>query len=54
VRPWLAVSIAGDLCDIAATTASRSGLPRGSAPATAAVAGASAAISAAVLAAAGE
>src|SRR3954451_15872008 len=42
VRPWLAVSIAGDLSDIAATaatTASRSGLPSGATPATAAVAG---------------
>jgi hypothetical protein len=54
LRPWLGASIAGDLSDIAATTASRSGLPRGSAPATAAVAGASAALSAAVLAAAGK
>jgi hypothetical protein len=54
VRPWLAASIAGDLSDIAATTASRSGLPSGAAPATAAVAGGSAALSAAVLAAAAE
>src|SRR3954447_2329460 len=54
MRPWLAASIAGDLSDIAATTASRSGLPSGAAPATAAVAGASAALSAAVLAAAAE
>jgi hypothetical protein len=54
VRPWLAVSIAGDLCDIAATAASRRGLPAGAAPATAAVAGGSAALSAAVLSAAAE
>ena len=54
VRPWLAASIAGDLSDIAATTASRSGLPSGATPATAAVAGGSAALSAAVLAAAAE
>jgi hypothetical protein len=52
VRPWLLASIAGDLSDIAATTAARRGLPSGSAPATAAVAGASAALSAAVVAAA--
>ncbi len=54
IQPWLAVSIAGDVSDIAATTASRRGLPAGAAPATAVVAGASAALSAAVLAAAGE
>jgi hypothetical protein len=47
-RPWLAVSIAGDLADIAATVASRDGLPDGSAAATAAVAGGSALLSAAV------
>src|SRR3954452_8305929 len=51
LRPWLGASIAGDLSDIAATTVSRSGLPSGAAPATAAVAGASALLSAAVLAA---
>src|SRR5690348_5242039 len=50
LRAWLAVSIAGDLGDIAATLASRKGLPSGSPPATAAVAGASAALTAAVLA----
>lgn len=33
-RPWLAVSIAGDLADISATAASRDGLPEGSATAT--------------------
>jgi hypothetical protein len=49
VRPWLAVSIAGDLGDIAATLASRRNLPSGSPAATAAVAGASAALTAAVL-----
>ncbi len=48
VRPFLAASIAGDCADIAATFASRDGLPPGSAAATAAVAGASAAISVAV------
>ncbi len=41
IRPLLAASIAGDLADIAATTASRKGLPPGSAKATAAVAGGS-------------
>jgi hypothetical protein len=48
VRPWLAASVAGDLSDIAATAAGRRGLPAGAAPATLAVAGASAAISVAV------
>jgi hypothetical protein len=46
VRPLLAASIAGDLNDIAATTISREGLPDGSAVATAAVAGASALLTA--------
>jgi hypothetical protein len=50
VRPFLAASVAGDLADIAATTAARRGLPRAAAPATIVVAGASAAISAAVAA----
>jgi hypothetical protein len=51
VRPWLAASIAGDLADVAAAFVSRSGLPDGSAPATAAVvAGGSAALTAAVAA----
>ena len=52
LRPWLAISIAGDVADIAATVAGRRSLPRNAAPATAIVAGASAAISAAVAAAA--
>ena len=51
VRPWLAASVAGDLSDIAATAAGRSGLPAGAAPATLAVAGASALVSVAVAAA---
>jgi hypothetical protein len=50
VRPWLAASLAGDLGDLAATLASRRGLPSGSPAATTAVAGASAAITAALLA----
>lgn len=49
LRPWLAASIAGDLGDIAATLASRRGLPSSSPPATIAVAGASAALTAAIL-----
>ena len=48
VRPWLAASIAGDLTDIAATAAGRSGLPDRSPAATVAVAGGSAALSQAV------
>jgi hypothetical protein len=48
VRPWLAASVAGDLSDIAATAAGRRGLPDGAAPATLAVAGASALLSVAV------
>ena len=51
VRPWLIVSIAGDLNDIAATAIGRSGLPPKSAVKTAAAAGGSAALTAAVLAA---
>jgi hypothetical protein len=51
LRPWLAASIAGDVADIASTTAARAELPAGSAVATLAVAGASAALSAAVAAA---
>jgi hypothetical protein len=51
VRPWLAASVAGDLSDIAATAAGRRGLPGGAAPATLAVAGASALLSVAVAAA---
>jgi hypothetical protein len=50
VRPWLAASIAGDLVDIAAAFVSRDGLPSGSPAATAAVAGGSAALTAAVAA----
>jgi hypothetical protein len=45
LRPWLYASIAGDLADIGATTMAREGLPRGSAAATAAVAGGSLALS---------
>jgi hypothetical protein len=48
VRPWLAASIAGDLSDIASTVAGRAGLPGEAPVATTIVAGASAAISAAV------
>jgi len=47
VRPWLATSVLGDL---ASTFASRDGLPDNSAVATAAVAGGSAALTAAVAA----
>jgi hypothetical protein len=50
VRPWLAGSIAGDLSDVAATFAGRRGLPGEAPAATAIVAGASAALSAAVAA----
>jgi hypothetical protein len=48
IRPWLAGSIAGDLADIASTALGRRELPPDAAKATALVAGASAAISAAV------
>jgi hypothetical protein len=47
VRPWLGASIAGDLSDIAATAVARTELPGESPVATAVVAGASAALSAA-------
>ncbi|MDA0159688.1 hypothetical protein OM076_05395 [Solirubrobacter ginsenosidimutans] len=47
--PWLLMSIAGDLGDIAATFAGRDGIPDGAVGKTAAVAGGSAALSAAVL-----
>ena len=47
--PWLLMSIAGDLGDIAATFAGRDGIPDGAAGKTAAVAGGSAALSVAVL-----
>jgi hypothetical protein len=50
VRPWLAVSICGDLSDVVATTVGRGGLPSGAAPKTALVAGGSAALTALVLA----
>jgi hypothetical protein len=50
VRPFLAASIVGDLADIAAALISREGLPDGSPAATAAVAGGSAALTAAVAA----
>jgi hypothetical protein len=46
VRPLLAVSVAGDLADVTAAAIDSDGLPDGSAVATAAVAGGSAAISA--------
>lgn len=48
VRPLLAASIAGDLSDVASTAISRDGLPEGSAVATAAVAGGSALLTAAI------
>jgi hypothetical protein len=51
LAPWLAISIAGDVNDIAATLAGRRGIPDGAAGKTAAVAGGSAALSAAVWAA---
>lgn len=50
VRPYLAASILGDLADIGAAFGSRNGLPSGSPTATAAVAGGSAALTAAVAA----
>jgi hypothetical protein len=46
VRPFLAASMAGDLADIAATTAARRAVPKLAVPATIVVAGASVAISA--------
>jgi hypothetical protein len=51
VAPWLVASIAGDLNDIAATFIGRKGLPSGAAGKTAVVAGGSAALTAALLAA---
>ncbi|MGI8595493.1 MAG: hypothetical protein ACR2ML_14225 [Solirubrobacteraceae bacterium] len=48
IRPWIAASIAGDVVDILATAAGREGLPEQAAPATLAVAGASAVLSAAI------
>ncbi|GAC1321375.1 MAG: hypothetical protein NVSMB25_14980 [Thermoleophilaceae bacterium] len=50
VRPWLVASLAGDCSDIAATAASSSGLPDSAVAKTAVVAGASAALSAIVVA----
>jgi len=50
VRPYLAASIVGDLADIGAAFASRDGLPDNSPTAAAAVAGGSAALTAAVAA----
>ena len=51
LRPFLAASAVGDTADIIATAAGRRGLPAGSAPATLAVAGASALLTAALAAA---
>ena len=50
LRPWLAVSIAGDLSDIAATAVAHDDVPDGSVVATLAVAGASALLTAALAA----
>jgi hypothetical protein len=50
VRPFLAASVAGDLADVAAAFLSRDGLPKNSPAATAAVAGGSAALTAAIAA----
>jgi hypothetical protein len=54
VRPWLCASIGGDCADIAATYGAASHLPAGVPVKTLAVAGGSAALSAAVLAALGD
>ena len=51
VRPWLIASIGGDSTDIAATFAARGGLPERAALKTLVVAGASAALTAAAIAA---
>jgi hypothetical protein len=51
VRPFLAASAAGDAADILATLAGRRGLPAGAAPATLAVAGGSALLTAGLAAA---
>lgn len=51
LRPLLFASAAGDLVDVAATALARDGLPEGSATATAAVAGGSAALTLAIAAA---
>jgi len=50
LAPWLLASIAGDLNDIAATFIGRKGIPDGASAKTAAVAGGSAALTAAILA----
>jgi hypothetical protein len=47
--PWLVISMAGDMSDIAATFAGRAGIPGDAPRKTVAVAGGSAALSAAVL-----
>jgi hypothetical protein len=54
VRPWLAVSVAGDVSDIAATAIGRGPLPGGAVPKTAALAGASAALTLAAAALVGD
>jgi hypothetical protein len=51
VRPWLIASIGGDCADIASTFAARDGVPGGAPRKTLAVAGASAALTAAAFAA---
>ena len=51
LRPFLAASVAGDVADIVATVAGRRGLPDGAAPATLAVAGGSALLTAGLAAA---
>ena len=48
LRPWLLASIAGDLTDLGSTFAGRKGLPGGAVRATAAAAGGSALMSAAL------
>jgi len=50
LRPWLAASLVGDLTDVAATVAGRAGVPSDAPRKTAAVAGGSAAVTAALLA----
>ena len=51
LRPFLVASVAGDVADIVATAAGRRGLPDGAAPATLAVAGGSALLTAGLAAA---
>lgn len=53
-RPWLAALIASDLSDIAATLVDRKNLPKQAGPGTVVVAGAAAAIGAALFASADE